>query len=269
MADRKITREAIAAEPWGEAWLREMDLVIAANVLESLRSGKTVYSSELRGKLAERCAPLDGGLEERKLTMIRVEPDEKEWRRVPRALEELKGLPRGHWAVLEKDGRYDAYMSDGCGGVATESGHKFTNGRPDAGDLSFLPLYGNVLGYIAYMRRSQIENEIMEHSFRQSGIAPGHVVRDAWIGGKRYSKIEFLRLREGYYVGQGDAVEVRMTRRGVKAVEKVMPVASFAQLAGVVPVLPPVYDDPGNAERLVAGFRPSAEAEKASAPVFR
>lgn len=252
---RKISLEKVASEPWGPELLREMDLVIATNALASLRGKRTLYNSDLNLKVAERCMPIDRGYRDRRLDTIHIPPNEEEWRRVPAALSAIASEGRGTWAVFEKDGRFDAYMADGYGGTATESGHKFTKTSPLAASLNATTLYGHVLSYMTYLRRNVIENAILEHSFRVADVKPGETFRELFINGKLFNRVEVVAVRRDHYVGGSDAVELKATRRGVKAASFLMPATTFAQKLGLELVLPPEFDDPENEERLTDEFR--------------
>lgn len=247
------TMEKLAEAGWGEAFRREFELVAAANVFREMQTNEILYDTVLEARLAYHCAPLDGGLKEEYLGVIAV-PDAEaaDWKRAEEAISVLKGKPRGTWAVFEMGGAYDAYMSDGLGGVATQSGYKFKKTRPDAPDLSFENLYGAVLSYPAYECRNRIKNEILAESFKSHGLQPGHTVKDGYVGGKRWNKVEFVRVLKGYYVGNSDAVQVRCTRRGVKPKDFAIEPTTFIGLFEVPVVLPERYANPGNEARLTS-----------------
>jgi hypothetical protein len=254
--ETKIKREDIVASAWGEAFLREMDLIIAANEYASLLSGKTLYNDVLDEHIASLCMPLDQGLDLQQLPTIAVDVDaEHPWKEVPAALKALEGLPRGHWAVFEKSGRYDAYMSDGHGGTGSHAGHKFTYLAPTAPRLNPIGLYGQVMSMIIYLRRNQIQNRICEYSFEAADLKPGFTIKgDSYVGGKKYSKVVFDELKHGYYVGGGDAISLSLTRQGAKPKETIVSPAGFARLANLDLVMPPEFDEPDLADRLIDGF---------------
>lgn len=253
---RKIRRETIAEKEWGAEFLREMDLVIASNAVESMASGRTLYNRDLDHRIVERCIPFDGEYSEYRLPTINAaRGDEPGWKRADAAIAELFPHPRGHWATVEVDGKFDAYMSDGAGGVGTESGYKFTGNSSVSADFNAVTLYAAVLSGIIYDRRNQINNEILAHSFSSADLKPGRLFKDMYVGGKTHGKVEFTAVRHGMYVGGGDAVEVLATRRGARPKTYVIEAQSFVARAGLEIVLPPQYEDAGNAERLIPLFR--------------
>lgn len=252
----KIKRDHIEGKDWAPAFFREMDLIIAANELSAHLDNKTLYNDLLDDKVAELLIHFDKELEIKQLPMIKVEPnDEHPWKRVPDALKALEGLPRGHWAVLECDGKYDAYMSDGYGGTGTRSGNKFIYGIPTAPALNGPDLYGQVLGMIIYRRRNEIRNRIFEHAFDAADIKTGHIIKDVHVSGKRFTKVELHEMMPGYYVGGGHAIKLHLTRPGAKKAQATVTVAQYASLARLELSLPPEFEAPDLADRLVDGFQ--------------
>lgn len=265
---RKITRELIAAKPWGEKFLREMDLVIAANIVEAFKSHQTLYNDLLNNHIATLVAPLDEERVPLKLDVIEVPESDQPYKRLDKVLEPFKDLPRGHWAVLKMDDKYDAYMADGYGGIGTQSGYKFQNNSASAPDLNEIALYASVLSYMIYDRRNEIENAIWEHTFQEADIKPGQKFKNMPING-RESNVTFERIIRGYYVGKTDAVEVSATRRGVSAKNFVMPVGQFARKLDGEPVLPPEFVDDGNEARVIPAIRkPRPEPEPGTVVVY-
>ena len=256
MDKRRIKREYIESKEWGPDFLREMDLVIASNVLESLTSYRTLYERTLAHQVAELCMPLDGELNEVRLpTIIVPEGDTPDWQRADEAVATLKDFPRGHWAVVELNGTYDAFMADGFGGIGTEPGAKFDKISASSPRFNPVTLYAAVISYMVYDRRNKIANEIMDCSFREADIKPGQVFKDMRFNGRQWSNVEFVGIKSGYYVGGTDAVEIRATRRGVKATSFIMPTYQFAANVGVTPVMPAEYDDVDNRSRLIEAFQ--------------
>lgn len=265
---RRITRALIAEKPWGEEFLREMDLVIAVNTIESLRTGRTLYNVSLNERVAECCHMLDAELEFTRLDTVRIPPnDEAPYKREEEAAAFLKELPRGHWAVFELDGMYDAYMADGFGGYRiTANGHNFTKLSPEAHGLDPMALYASVLSYVIYIRRNEIQNEIMAHAYAKAGVEVGQVYSDIRINSKDYGKVEVTEIRPGHYPGNGDAVVVKATRRGVKPASFIMPGDSFASKIGAEHVMPPQYEDIDNHARLIEEFvRPLGDRPRTAA----
>lgn len=248
-------REILEQKDWGLSFLREMDLVIAVNELESQVQNSTLYNSVLNLKVAEQCAALDKDLQFKQLGLVDIKEDaENPWKAVPEAIKFLADFPRGHWAVFRFLGGYDAYMSDGVGGVETASGHKFTKTSPQAPDLNAMEMYSHVLSYAIYLRRNQIRNRILEHSFKAADLKPGAIAKNVRINGKEFSKIELLEIKKGYYVGGSDAVAVKATRRGAKPTGFVLQGDAAVRKFGLEIVIPPEFDDVGNEDRLVDEF---------------
>lgn len=251
----KITIEGIEAEPWGPAFVREFDLTIAANELRSMRTGATLYNDVINTLVAERCAPLDGGLKEDFLGVRRVGGDGPAHRRVEDAVRFLADRQRGTWAVFELDGAFDAYMADGCGGIGTESGRKFTSKSPDAPRFAFLKLYAAVLSMPIYLRRNEIRNHIHVSSHRAAGVEPGCVARDVRLNGVTFSMVEFERRALGHFSGGEDALVVLARRRGARPASLALGQDAFMRIFGVAPAMPEFYEDDANETRLAADER--------------
>lgn len=252
---RRINRDLISDLPWADEFLGEMDLVIAVNTIEALNSHRTLYNDMLEKRVAECVHLVDGGLDFKKLDLVRIPPnDEAPYRRADDAVAFLKKLPRGHWAVFEKDGAYDAFMSDGYGGVASGNGLGFSKNSGSAPAFNEMELYSRVLGYMVYIRRNEIEKEIMTLAFEKAGIKPGQTYQGFRIDGKEYGKVEVVEIKRGYYSGHGDAVEVKATRRGVKPIIAIVPDTSFAARIGAEITMPPEYENIDNHARLVVEF---------------
>jgi hypothetical protein len=252
MVNRKnLTVEIIAEKTWGAAFLREFELTIAANVFESMRTRETLYESVLTARVAERCMSLDQELVRNDLGLVDIPTQgENDWRSVDEALKILDDKPRGTWAVFRKDGKYDAFMSDGAGGHATRSGYKFQYNSRYAPDLTFDVLYSQTLGMAVYRTRNSIENAIVAYSATIAAIEPGTIARDKRLGGKEWGKVELLEKKPGAYVGGGDMFRVKGTTRGRRAAEYDIDASSFASIFGIEKVLPPRYQDELNAERI-------------------
>jgi hypothetical protein len=260
MLERNIKRADFENASWGAAFLPEMDLVIAANLVASIRSGNTIYSRTLNAALAEHCAGLDEGCEETQHPDVFVPPNrERPYMRVDGPVAFLRELPRGHWAIFEIDGICHGVMSDGRGGLSHVEGYALSAPAApgfDAGDL-----YGHVIGYVAYERQAEIVKRIYQHAFEQAQPAKGDTFRDMSINGKTYTTVEFLDTVRGHYPSGDDAVRLKAARKGVKAREVLMPVESFARHARFEISTPPEFDDPANGDRLVEGLGEPRRAE--------
>ena len=253
MSDRtKFTQAAIVeGKSWGPAFAREMDLVIAQGALESFRTGQTLYDETLRRRVAAYCLPLDGDVVERSLGVIDVAENPAErWKEVPDAVSVLAGQPRGTWAIFRKGGRYDAYMSDGIGGVGTASGEKFTYASPEAPDLQFANVYASVISWAVYVRRREIEGEILENSFDVAGSKDGMVATQARLGGKEYARVEYAGIMKDRNGPGRDAVEVVAHRRGVRPTRYALEKAAFARTFELPMAMPAAYE--GGPDRLTS-----------------
>jgi hypothetical protein len=122
-------------------------------------------------------------------------------------------MSRGSWAVFELDGKYDAYMADGDGGVSTETGHKFFYTKPMAPNLNFLTQYGAILGWSTYNLRREIERDIIAMSVDEAGIKAGTVITDCYLQGKTYNKV----VTDANVVN--GEVTVTASRRGARKVQ--------------------------------------------------
>lgn len=248
------TQRAMAKEIFGEAYVREFDLTIAANAMESLRTGQTLYNVDINRRVSSRCMPIDAGLKPEYLGVIHVPPNEENpWLREETVLREhLAGKPRGTWAILERDGKFDSFMSDGLGGIGTDSGHKFLYSSPKAPNLNdFEALYGTVISYAIYARRNEIEAIILRHSVEKATPEIGAIARDQYINGNKYNRVilkEVLRTDAGDFV---HAV-VEATRRGVPRKGFQLSTSSVFRTFGVPLDMPREFVDDANASRLKA-----------------
>jgi hypothetical protein len=245
----RFSFDSIRQFPWATALEREFDLVIAANVLEKMKAGTTLYNDVLNLRIAERCAPLDLGARNVFLGVIDVPPCEQEFQhqRMAPVLADLAKHPRGTWAVLRMDGGYDAYMSDGIGGTATAGGNKFRYSRPDAPNLNFQALYGDVLSMASYLRRQEIEAAIRKASFEAHTVAVGTEVHDKYLAQKRWTRVTYLADAVPDHPGK---LLVEGRRRGVAATKIAITPEGFLSLFDVPLMMPPEYDDPDNGARL-------------------
>lgn len=188
--------------------------IIAINVAWSLHTNQTLYEAVLQRRVADAVWALDDHLANQNLGVITIPPsDLPDYLRVRAAIEPLRQMPRGAWAVFDLDGKYDAYMADGVGGLATETGNKFYYVRPTAPNLNFLTQYGALLGWSAYHLRKEVEKEIFALSIEKAGIKAGTTVTDRYINSKKYDKI----------IADADVVDGTMTvtasRRGTRKVQ--------------------------------------------------
>ncbi len=227
--------------PWVAEYAREFALTVAANQFASMASRKTCYNVELEARVAERVMPLDLGLSESYHGVIDVPPHAEEWKRVEEATAFLGEMPRGAWAVFRMDGGYDAYMSNGLGGVETATGDKFKGNRP--GQFTFERLYADVIASEAYYQRDSVTKAIHAESFARHTVPRGTTVHDEYLGGHRQKKIEYLapacQTPFASQVSDPDAPVVKATRPGVKAKMLALTPSGFVELFKVPLQLPP------------------------------
>jgi hypothetical protein len=248
MTERHILRENVEGEPWGTAFLRELDLVVAANVVASDQARTTLYEDQLAARIAARCRPLDRAYREEFLGVVPVPQTAERWRRVEEALKPLLSRPRGAWAILEMDGGYDVYMANGLGGYGTPSGNKFTYQSRHAPALTADTGYASCLSYMAYRARHALQDRLDEERLDRIDIAPGTVFRDVYMNGKTWNRVTFL----GEFLGERGrrVVHLERARRGVRT-ERVETGRSFKQaLAPTRYEMPADLDDADNPSRV-------------------
>ncbi len=245
----------VSARPWGAAYLREHDLMIAANEFAAAQTGQALYNAEFDRACAARLLPLDGECEMRRLETVEVplRDTSRDQHTATQATirSVLGGAPRGHWAVFRVGDCHDAYVSNGLGGIATESGKKFTYRSDNAPAFRDVEMYAHVLGMMNYLRRNEIRNAIIAHSVASAQVAVGTGVRDVALKGKTWSRVEYAGIRAGYYSGGGDAYTVTARRRGVAPTGFIVADAVLMRIFGIAHVMPPAFEDAGNAERVL------------------
>lgn len=235
MRTYKISVDAVRKQPWGEAFLREMDLVIAANVVEYFRRKETLYNRLLDRRVGDFCLPLDPQVKNLELGIISVPPHPEPYLRLDAVQAEIAAHPRGAWALLEIGGNYQAVMSDGFGGLDGERGHQFRNTNIHHGDHSFRALYGTVLQSLVYERRNEIEARIERHTADTASLAVGTTAKDAYLNRKRWSSVKY----QGPVEQDGRILHsVLASRKGVKAQEFLLPSSTFISTFGIERSLP-------------------------------
>jgi hypothetical protein len=263
MRDVRLSREQIALTPWGAPYLRELDLMMAANELASFETGRCLYNRDFDEACAHRVMPLDGALELKRLADVRIPKSEDPHRQYVVTEETirttLRDAPRGYWAVFYDGQGYDAYISNGIGGVDTESGHKFQYRSANAPPFNDAALYATIISMITYLRRNQIRNAIIAESVKAAGIKPGTIATDKRLGSHTYSRVVFDGVEVGYYSGSGDAYRVTGHRRGVKPKSYIVTDAALSTLYDVAMVMPAQFDDAGNADRVIDIVKPRIE----------
>jgi hypothetical protein len=260
MNRKPLTRETIAAAAWGAGYLRELDLMVAANELASRTSGNPLYNDPFDLACARRLAPLDGDLTIERLPDVVVpiaDDAQDQHRRTDEIVQAtLQGRPRGHYAVFRLADRFHAYISNGAGGIEAADGRTFDSASASAPRFDHDALYVRLISMMIYLRRNQIGSAIIAHSITAAGLLSGRTVTDATVGGKVWSRVVFDKTMSGYYSGGGDAYRVVCHRRGVKPLAMILDSRNLQDLFGVPAVMPAVYDDPGNADRVLDIVKP-------------
>ncbi len=257
-----------AGTPWGAAFVRELDLMIAANEMASKISHEPLYNSPFHHALGLRLAALDGGAELKRLPDVDLvtSGDEITHHREVNALIDatLLDKPRGNWAVFKLSGpegdRYDAYVSNGCGRAETEACVKFIYSRNTVPAFDDHVMYGHTLSAWAYRRRIEIANRIEEHCVTAAELQVGREVRDIEMNGKTFSRIAYAGPEKGYYSGGGDKYRVIGRRAGVKPTSYLVDPPMLRRFFGIPLVMPPEFDDAANAERVIDIVRPAKAA---------
>lgn len=254
MKTNKLTLQNISTETkWDSlSFIKVFDRLIAANVFVSEQRGVTLYNNEFNRFLAEKLAPIDGGLSESFLGVVDIQENRDEpWRSVPETVEPLLcDKPRGAWAIFRYDGGYDAYMSDGHGGVCTETGRGFPYPSSANASLTFEAVYAHVWGWSAYSRRNEIESEVYAVS-AASGAEGCTEVRNKRVNGKEWDRLT--------YHGEDDhGYCIRMTRRGRKACEAHIAPRGLVRLFNLPLVMPDRFDGVQIDENLSPAMRSAA-----------
>lgn len=236
---KKLDRETIGEAPWGSEFLKEVELVVAAAVLHEATTGKTVYDDELNKRVGDFARPLDEEMSEEFLGILEVPPNEDApFKRFDDVFAFVSRKQRGAWAILEADGKYDAIMSDGIGGLGRLPGTPFTYTSSKAPAFNARALYGGALGWLVYNERRRIRESLIEASVAAAAIEPGAVAKHVSIGSKDYTKIELVRKIDDYYAGGGSAFELKGTRRGVRPVGLIVGPEVMMRAFAIPPVLP-------------------------------
>lgn len=256
--------EHTAGTPWGGAFVREFDLMVAANEMASAETGLPLYNAAMNEALGARLAALDGGADLRRLPDIEVSltgDAHTHHREIRDAIDAaLAERPRGNWAVIKAGDRYDAYVSNGCGQVESEACEKFIYTRPTVAAFNDTTMYGHTLSMWAYRRRTQIRNRIEAHSFDTAGLQVGREVKDIEMNGKRFSRIAYAGVEKGYYSGGGDKYRVVGRRPGAKPTQYLVDAPVLRRFFGIPLAMPPEYDDVGHDGRVIAIVRPAKAA---------
>jgi hypothetical protein len=264
----KISTDLLAAEPWGAGYLRELDLVVAANEFESLRTGKTVDNAAVEARAADRCLPLDGGLVANFIGV--AVPDGGGFAATRAEIGgALYGAARGTWGVFGCDGGFDSFIADGYGGVGTESGHKFLRRNPEWREFNLQRVYASLLSGLVYERRSRLRTEIGDASNASPPIDAGSARRLKNLNGKTWEKIEFLDWSRNPNPNGESIYRVRAARRGAKTTEFAVSTTTMIDLFDVAPTLPEKYRDAENHLRLATLAERRAAAAEESWRIFR
>lgn len=257
----RFREAAIRDEPWFGAFMREMAATVFANAfaIRARRPGeRTLYNSVLGARVAERVAPLDGGLSPRFVGVVPVADASEPWKAVDEAVNgALGGMPRGAWAVFRTaDGGCDAFMSDGLGGFAMpHGGHRFEKVGETA--FSFWSCYAGLVESLVYEVRREADLAISRATAEAFRVAPGERVPNphnlgVHVGGKTHDAVAYAgRAGDlGLTVSTGDPRThvLRCSRRGRRTVFHATDDVGLASLYGAPAAMPGEWlwalDDP-------------------------
>lgn len=236
---------------WNKDFQREFELVIASNVFNSMTTNTILYDADLNERVSWYCQKYDTELVDHFDGVIHVDTNDSipSYEFGDKELKALSSKQRGSWAIFEMNGFYDAFMSDGYGGIGTESGHKFQRTSPKSYENYFNTLYGATLSYPIFKKRHEIESEIYSFSAKSNPIQIGDVSKNVTINRKNYSKIEYIQNIES--TGKH---EIKASRRGAKPDLFHISDDTLVRLFKIPIFLPEKYIDEKNDIRLHTPF---------------
>lgn len=242
MPSLKLTRDHFRAAPFGKEFIREFDLVIADNVIASLKTQRPLYDDELADRVADFCLPHDQGYIPNHLGIISLSPidDMSTHQVLDHHLGNLRLKPRGTWATFERLGHFDSWMSNGIGGVVTRSGAKFLMPRPDHPSIDVVSLAAQLYSMAIYKHRSKITADIIKHSLEANEIFPGGKFKKVRIDGHIWSNMTYIGRVPGASVGSCVDHRVAVSRRGVSKAFRITD-ESFFRIMGIEPLMPACY----------------------------
>jgi hypothetical protein len=193
----------LAGEPWGPAFLREMDLVVAANVFRNRLDRDFFAGYDPVGlRVAERCLPLDGGADPRFMGVVALsmymQRDDPAWQEAART---LAAMPRGRWQIWSDGQGFDLFCATGQGRISTPSGSKFQLRRSRAPGLDLLHAYAAVLSRMVYEAHCRIGDEILARTVRDVDLKVGQTWKDKRIDGREWRNVKFTGIDDERFGG--------------------------------------------------------------------
>lgn len=249
---KSLSKEDIQDLPWGAAFLREFDLVLAANVLHELERQSLLSDDLLGQRIAAFCQPLDLGLEPKFLGVAPIPevPGQTQHASLQMMLDELAVYPRGHWAIIQQGDKFGAWMANGVGGISAPSGNKFNYSSPDAPGLNFEDHYAAVLSTMVYDQRNKVTQEIVDLALNNLNLVKDAKFKNMVFSGRTWTNVTYMGPSTNYYVGGSSSYSLIATRPGVSPRRFRFESTPFMRLMGGVPVMPDAYIDPDNENRL-------------------
>jgi hypothetical protein len=214
---RKMSADAVASEPWGSAFLKELDLVVAANVFREETETFRTSDHQLGLRVAERCLPLDGAADSAFMGLVAMSAfsrnDDPEWQQ---AAETLAAMPRGHWQVWSDGQGFDIWCSNGMGAINGRSGNTFQSRSSRAPGLDGLEAYAATLSRIVYESRQRMRTEIASRTAELVSVEIGQTWKNVSILHQDWSNVAYMGrgLEDGT---RKDAWRFRASRRGKKS----------------------------------------------------
>lgn len=200
---RKPSASDFSELPWGPVFLREMDLVVAANLFRS-RTENDFYAGydPVALRVAERCLPLDGDAQPRFAGVVALgmytRRDDPAWQEAARG---LAAMPRGHWQVWSDGQGFDVFAATGDGRITTGSGQKFTHRHSRSPGLDQLNAYAIVLSKMVYEAHTRIGHEILARTIRDVDLEVGRTWKDVEIDCRMWKNVRFVGTDDERYAG--------------------------------------------------------------------
>lgn len=245
----RLEAHHLAARPWGGAFMREMDLVIAAGELDSQQTGATLYDAVLQARIADICSALDLDCTPLFDGVTDLGSSDQSDPRVQAAAQRLAALPRGGWAVWRTPEGCGLYGSDGIGGIRPSYSPVFGPREAMCVSDGFRTAYGSVLGSIVYDRRRHIGNRIAEATIAAAKLEKGTRIKNAAVGATQWSNVVYDGVVPGYYAGGTDAYRLAVSKPGKRSAYTVNSDA-LRRIFSLVPTMPDEYQDAGNPQHL-------------------
>lgn len=240
----------IQGKPWAEAFIREMELVVAANVHRGMCGLETISDAILERRVTEHCAHLDLDCTPRFAGIVTLPHASTNNPECWPIYDALAALPRGAFQIWKSPaGGYDIYASNGLGGVSTPSGGKFFHQTARSPWMTFTHAYSAVISTLIHQKRQHIREEITAYTLSLAGIEIWSKHKNLQINGVTWSNVIYAGIIPNYYSGGGSAYALTASRRGSRK-NFFVNQESMLQILGLTPVLPYRFIDPDNDKRI-------------------